>query len=159
MRLLFEMKRLQKYCYGCSTEISSILRSSSSVNGAHWIALALSRICDGLEAPIRTLVTSLWESSHPSAISESVSPCSCARDRAIHAAASVRFCRRKNYQQHQQHRTCKSGRNRFSPKNDHPKKYRRAYRLLRSKPPAIIRFDTPLQTIKSACTNASNRLK
>ena len=40
-------------------EISSIRRSSSAVNGAQWIAFTLSRICCGLEAPIRTLVTSL----------------------------------------------------------------------------------------------------
>ena len=40
-------------------EISSINRSSSSVNGAQEIALILSRICCDLDAPIRTLVTSL----------------------------------------------------------------------------------------------------
>ena len=67
---LFHCQRIMKHqlCTGCFCqtniqesyfEISSIRRSSSSVNGAQWIAFTLSRICCGLEAPIRTLVTSL----------------------------------------------------------------------------------------------------
>ena len=42
-------------------------RSSSSVKGAQERAFTLSRICWGLEAPIRTLVTSSCRSSQPSA--------------------------------------------------------------------------------------------
>lgn len=55
------------------------VRSSSSVNGAQWIAFTLSRICCGLEAPMSTLVTSSWWSSQPSAISASFSPRCAAR--------------------------------------------------------------------------------
>ena len=54
--LLFIVKQ---EVYKSYFEISSIRRSSSAVNGAQWIAFTLSRICCGLEAPIRTLVTSL----------------------------------------------------------------------------------------------------
>ena len=66
---LFHCQRIMKHqlCTGCFCqtniqesyfEISSIRRSSSSVNGAQWIAFTLSRICCGLEAPMSTPVTS-----------------------------------------------------------------------------------------------------
>ena len=61
----------------CNT-ILSIASNSSFDNGAMSTILAFSAICEGLLAPIRTLVRSESFRIHFNAICESVQPCSCA---------------------------------------------------------------------------------
>ena len=55
-------------------EMLSMSCSSSLVNGAESVALMLSRICCGFDAPIKTPVTSSFWSNQASAISASFSP-------------------------------------------------------------------------------------
>ena len=72
-----------------TSAISSIHFNSSSVNGAQEIAFILSKICCGLDAPIKTLVTSLCLRVHPSAISASFSPRSPARLLSLRIRSSL----------------------------------------------------------------------